>query len=131
MNELNKFQALQPKEEGEGFTGLEVFEFKGTGQTISFATKEFTAFCPVTNQPDFYELEIAYEPDQLCVESKSLKLWLQGFRNHRAFGEYLVERLLEEFSEVVKPRWVFIRLVQNIRGGLQMTVESSKYRGDE
>lgn len=88
---------------------------------VRFHSDELTSFCPVTGQPDFNTVEIAYHPDQLCVESKSLKLYLWSFRDERIFGEALASAIAQDIYSALQPFSCQVTLVQNVRGGLQMT----------
>jgi 7-cyano-7-deazaguanine reductase len=88
---------------------------------VTFITSEVCALCPVTNQPDIYEVEIKYVPDEYCVESKSLKLYLMRFRDTGIFGEAITATIADDFYQSVKPKTVIVTSVQQIRGGLQMT----------
>ena len=74
----------------------------GRDYTIRMRIPEFTCLCPRTGQPDFATLELEYVPDQLCVELKSLKLYLQRFRNQGIFYEAVVNRLLDDFVQAVR-----------------------------
>lgn len=86
--------------------------------TITHICEEFTSVCPKTGQPDFATIELAYVPDELCIELKSLKLYYYSFRNEGIFYEGVVNRLLEELSACCNPRWMQITGSFNIRGGI-------------
>lgn len=88
---------------------------------VRFTSDELTSFCPVTGQPDFNKVEIEYRPDQHCVESKSLKLYLWSFRNEAIFGEGLASAIAQDITAAVTPFYCKVTLTQNIRGGLQLT----------
>lgn len=88
---------------------------------VRFHSDELTSFCPVTGQPDFSAVEIEYHPDQLCVESKSLKLYLWSFRDERIFGEGLASVIAQDIFDALQPTFCQVTLRQNVRGGLQMT----------
>ncbi|MEZ4865682.1 MAG: preQ(1) synthase [Caldilineaceae bacterium] len=88
---------------------------------VRFTSDELTSFCPVTGQPDFNKVEIEYEPNELCVESKSLKLYLWTFRDDAIFGEGLASTIVQDLSKALDPIYCKVTLIQNIRGGLQMT----------
>lgn len=96
--------------------------------TVNFVTHEFNALCPVTNQPDLYTVEIEYYPNGKCVESKSLKLYLQSFRDKGVFGEAIAAQLADELSEALNAS-VEVITRQQVRGGLQMT--STAFRGKQ
>ena len=106
---------------------LEVFEnaFPGRDYVITFDCPEFTSLCPVTSQPDFGHITINYVADKLCIESKSLKLFLFSFRNHNSFHEEVVNMILDEIVETCKPRWA--EVVGNFmpRGGIAIHVKAS------
>ena len=105
---------------------LEAFDNSHPGRDywIDFDCPEFTALCPITGQPDFGRITIRYVPDKLCVESKSLKLYIFSFRNHGAFHEEVVNRILDDIVTVAKPRKAAIKGVFNARGGISITVEA-------
>lgn len=87
-----------------------------------FTFPEFTSICPVTGQPDFGILMIDYVPDQWLVESKSLKLYLQSFRNHGAFHEDCTVSIGKRIVELLEPRWFRIGGYFNPRGGMPIDV---------
>ena len=89
---------------------------------IEFDCPEFTCLCPVTGQPNFGHISIRYIPDNLCLESKSLKLYLFSFRNHGAFHENVVNRVLDDLVRTIKPRRAVVTGRFNARGGIAITV---------
>lgn len=113
--------------------GLEVFENPGPGRdyVIRHVAPEFTSRCPVTGQPDFGTVVIEYVPDRLCVELKSLKLYLQAFRELGIFYEAVTNRILDELVEVLAPRRMRVETRWNPRGGMTSTIvaEYEKRRG--
>ena len=92
---------------------------------ITFKTSEFTSFCPVTGQPDFGTIIIHYVPKERCIETKSLKLYLQSFRNEACFGEVLINRILDDIVEAVSPRSATVIGDFAPRGGIDIYVEAS------
>lgn len=86
---------------------------------------EFTAVCPMTNQPDFGTIEIRYVPDQDCIELKALKLYLQAYRNVGIFHEAVTNRILDDLIKVTKPRMMAVRGVYRPRGGITTTVTAT------
>jgi len=90
--------------------------------TITFETEEFTCLCPLTGQPDFAKLKIHYQPDQLCVESKSLKLYLWSFRDRGAFHEAVTNQILDDLVKATQPQWMRIEGDFLIRGGIRTLV---------
>lgn len=87
---------------------------------VEFTTNELTAICPVTGQPDFYELKFSYRPRERLVESKSMKLYLWGFRDRGAFAEDLAATLLKDLVASCDPVEMTVDLTQQVRGGLQI-----------
>ncbi len=94
---------------------------------IAFDCPEFTCLCPLTGQPDFAHLKIRYVPDQLCVELKSLKLYLWSYRNEGAFYEAVTNRILDDIVQAVKPRSIAVEGNFFVRGGIG-TVVTATYR---
>jgi 7-cyano-7-deazaguanine reductase len=91
---------------------------------ITFECGEFTSMCPVTGQPDFAELEIRYVPDQLCIETKSLKYYLASFRNTRSFNEAIVNRILDDLVAACGPRRAIVHGRFAPRGGISVVVDA-------
>lgn len=91
---------------------------------IRFESAEVTSLCPVTGQPDFYRVEIAYAPGARCIESKSLKLYLFSFRETGLFAEELANRLLEDLVAACAPAWMSVACAMNARGGVSLRVET-------
>ena len=96
---------------------------------IHFECPEFTAICPVTGQPDFGTITIDYVPDRVCLESKSLKLYLFSFRNHGVFHEAAVNRILDDIIAVCRPRRLCVTGRFNPRGGIAITVTAEHPHG--
>lgn len=90
--------------------------------TVESVCPEFTSVCPVTGQPDFGTLTITYVPGELCFELKSLKLYLQQYRNHGVFYEDVTNRVLDDLVAVVKPRWMQVTAEFTPRGGIRTNV---------
>jgi 7-cyano-7-deazaguanine reductase len=91
-----------------------------TDAVVEFTTNELTALCPITGQPDFYELALTYRPDGSLIESKSLKLYLWGFRDRGIFAEDLAATLLNDLVSACDPAEMTVDLTQQVRGGLQI-----------
>ena len=105
-------------------TVLESFpnQFSDRDYVVTHATEELTSLCPRTGQPDFGGIRIEYCPDKLCVESKSLKLYLFSFRNEGSFMETIVNRILGDLVGAILPRWMEVEGEFRARGGIQTTV---------
>ena len=103
---------------------LETFEnqYPGRDYVIEIVCPEFTSVCPKTGQPDFATLTFRYTPDQKCVELKSLKLYLQKFRNEGIFYESVTNAILDDVAAVVKPRRMKLVAAFTARGGITTTV---------
>ncbi|MGH8286263.1 MAG: preQ(1) synthase [Steroidobacteraceae bacterium] len=90
--------------------------------TIRMSIPEFTCLCPKTGQPDFATLELEYVPDRLCVELKSLKLYIGSFRTRGAFHEAVTNEIVERLASAVSPRFMRLTARFNVRGGIYTTV---------
>ncbi len=120
---------------------LETFEnpYPGRPYEIHLVCSEFTSLCPVGGiesdaaeltvlkggAPDFGVIEITYVPDRLCVELKSLKLYLWSFRNDGIFYERAVNRVLDDLARAVQPRWMRVVGDFNVRGGIKSVIRAS------
>ncbi len=102
---------------------LEVFEneFGERDFLIQFECLDFTSLCPVTGQPDYAKIDIQYTPDELCIETKSLKFYLQSFRNTKAFNEKIVNTILNDLIEACQPKWMRVKGAFAARGGISLT----------
>src|SRR6201996_133958 len=90
--------------------------------TIRMQIPEFTCLCPKTGQPDFATLDLEYVPDQLCVELKSLKLYVWSFRNRGAFHEAVTNEMADRLTTAVNPRFLRLTARFNVRGGIYTSV---------
>lgn len=97
---------------------------------INFRCPEFTCVCPKTGQPDFAEIEISYVPDKLCVELKSLKLYLWSFRSEGHFHEAVVNLILDDLIALLSPRQMEIIGIFNVRGGIYTTVRAEYFKDE-
>ena len=106
----------------ETFAGIETFPNPGVSH-VELTSDELTAVCPITGQPDMYVATIEFWPGPLCIESKSLKLYLNGFRNEEQFGETLAVRIRDDAAQALQlPRdKVRVTLRQKSRGGIVIT----------
>lgn len=103
---------------------LEVFPntYPGREYTIEITCPEFTSVCPKTGQPDFGTLVFTYCPGETCVELKSLKLYLQQFRQAGIFYENVTNRILDDFVAMAQPRWVKLVASFTPRGGISSRI---------
>jgi 7-cyano-7-deazaguanine reductase len=102
----------------ESFTN----QFPQRNYTIKIVCPEFTSVCPKTGQPDFGTLTFSYVPDLLCVELKSLKLYLQAFRNEGIFYEHVTNRIMDDFVSVIQPRSATLTAEFTPRGGISSVI---------
>ena len=109
-------------------TQLETFANPQTERdyTIRMQIPEFTCLCPRTGQPDFATLDLEYVPDQLCVELKSLKLYLWSFRERGAFHEAVTNEIAAHLHEAVRPRFLRLTARFNVRGGICTSVVAER-----
>ncbi len=89
---------------------------------VKFDCSDFTSLCPVTGQPDFARIEIRYIPDKLCVELKSVKLYMWSYRDEGAFHEDVTNKILDDIVAAIKPRWLEVIGHFNVRGGIATDV---------
>jgi len=89
---------------------------------VRFSQPEFTSICPVTSQPDFAHIVIDYVPNKWIVESKSLKLYFQSFRNHKSFHEEVTMLIRKDLINLLKPKWLRIGVYWYPRGGMPIDV---------
>ena len=96
----------------------------GRDYTIRMRIPEFTCLCPRTGQPDFATLELEYVPDRLCVELKSLKLYVWSFRDEGKFHEAVTNEILDDLVAATRPRYMRLTAEFLVRGGIYTTVEA-------
>lgn len=106
----------------DAYAGLETFANPGVSR-VELVSDELTAVCPITNQPDFYTATIVYRPAGLCLESKSLKIYLSRFHDQGVFCEALAVRIRDDVAEAlrVSADAVEVSLRQKARGGITIT----------
>ena len=90
---------------------------------IEHVAEEFTSVCPKTGHPDFGTVTLRYVPGQLCVELKSLKLYLQAFRNEGIFYEAVTNKIADDLAELMTPKWMVLRTDWTGRGGIRSSIE--------
>jgi 7-cyano-7-deazaguanine reductase len=99
---------------------VEVFPAPAGVTNVRFTTDELASMCPVTEQPDLARVTIDYVPDRSCIESKSLKLYLWGFRDRAVFAEALAAEIAGEVMQTAQPHAVTVTLTQRPRGGIEV-----------
>jgi len=117
---------------------LEVFNSpsRGNEQNSFFYVRfdqdaEFTSLCPLTSQPDFANIRIIYVPNHVCVESKSLKLYLFSYRNYGGFGEKITNRIADDLFDVLSPRWIAVVGEFRPRGGISWTTTAVRVQSPD
>lgn len=105
---------------------LEAFENRTQARRyeINFSCPEFTCICPRSGFPDFATINIRYSPDKRCVELKSLKLYINKFRNDRIFHEDVTNRILDDLVELLDPWWIEVEGDFNVRGNIHTVIRS-------
>src|SRR2546423_1209918 len=107
------------------------YEFVGREIRIKFEMPEFTCVCPFSDFPDFATIRLEYVPNERCVELKSLKLYINSFRQIKIFHEHVINIILEDFVRACDPRAVEIEGDFNVRGNIKTTVRASYKSSDK
>jgi 7-cyano-7-deazaguanine reductase len=94
--------------------------------TIRMQIPEFTCLCPRTGQPDFATLDLEYVPDRLCVELKSLKLYIWSFRDRGAYHEAVTNEIADQLLETLQPRFLRLAARFNVRGGIYTSIVAER-----
>ena len=102
-----------------------LYEFPGREIKIKFEIPEFTAICPFSDFPDFALIRLEYVPNERCVELKSLKLYINSFRNIKIFHEHVINVILEDFTRACDPLSVEIEGDFHVRGNIKTVVRAS------
>ena len=110
--------STQPSKQLETFTN----PARDVDYTIRMTLPEFTCLCPKTGQPDFATFDLEYVPDELCVELKSLKLYIWSFRDRGAFHEAVTNEIADDLANATSPRFLRLTGKFNVRGGIYTTV---------
>ena len=104
------------------------YEFAGKDIKINFEIPEFTCICPFSDFPDFATIRLEYVPQSRCIELKSLKLYINSFRDVKVFHEHVINMILEDFVNACDPLSVEIEGDFNVRGNIKTTVKASYRR---
>lgn len=103
---------------------IETWQNQFANYEITIEVPEFTSVCPRTGLPDFGTITVRYLPNKLCIELKSFKYYILGFRNLGIFYENAVNRILKDLVRACRPKWMIVRGEFNIRGGMKTIVEA-------
>lgn len=123
----SNYQGLQKRIRTMKTPRIEVWEnqYPDKEYTINLDIPEFTCICPKTGLPDFATIYINYSPKKWCIELKSLKLYINWYRNLGIFHEHAVNKILEDIVNACKPRWCEVIGEFNVRGGIKTTVRAT------
>jgi len=112
---------------------LERFENRTTHRdyTIEFTCPEFTCVCPRSGFPDFATIYITYSPDKFCVELKSLKLYINQFRNEKVFHEDVTNRILDDLVNIIEPKKITVKADFTVRGNIHTVVTATHDKDPE
>ncbi len=102
------------------FEKFDTFERPEFTTYVSMISDEVTALCPITEQPDWYDVKIGYAPNLLCLESKTLKLYLHSLREQGMFVEALATKILKDIRDVLAPHSMKVDIIQKARGGVSI-----------
>ena len=120
----SSYEDLQENIRGLRTPAIEVWENKYPDReyTIDLEIPEFTCICPKTGLPDFATIKLTYSPFKVCLELKSLKMYVIFYRNVGIFHEHLVNKILDDIVKASQPRWAKLEVVMNPRGGIATKV---------
>lgn len=118
MKRIPKRTSTKPSRAMETFANPK----PGRDYEIEIHYPEFTCVCPMTGQPDFAKLHISYVPDTTCVELKSLRNYLWSYRNKGAFHEAVTNKIADDLTKLLQPRWLLVEAEFQARGGINTTV---------
>lgn len=131
-NQQNLDIRSTPREEMNLFP-LDTFEYEFVGKEVwvEFEIPEFTAICPFSDFPDFAILRLKYVPNERCIELKSLKLYINSFRDIKVFHEHVINIILEDFVTACNPLKVELEGDFHVRGNIKTVVRASYRKGEE
>lgn len=104
------------------------YQYVGNNINVCIETDEFTCLCPWTGLPDFAHLKIQYVPNKVVVELKSLKMYLQSYRMVGMVHESVVNSIMKDIKQLLKPKQIYVELVFKIRGGINTTVSAGNFK---
>jgi len=129
MKKRSNYEGLQKDVRKLKTPKLDVWQnkFPDKEYTVHIESSEFTCICPKTGLPDFATIYIKYMPNKVCLELKSLKLYMISYRSVGIFHEHLVNKVLDDLVKAAQPRWMQVTGLFNVRGGIKTTV-SAEYK---
>src|SRR5208283_4726859 len=126
MKKISSYEGRQKDIRKLQMPDIEVWEnqYSDRDYIVELNIPEFTCICPKTALPDFALVKVSYKPAKVCLELKSLKLYLVKYRNVGIFHEHLVNKLLDDLVKASHPRWMRVEVIMNPRGGITTTVST-------
>jgi 7-cyano-7-deazaguanine reductase len=130
MTKISTYEGLQKSIRAFKMPDIEVWEnqYSDRDFVVDMTIPEFTCICPKTALPDFALIKVSYKPTRVCLELKSLKLYLIEYRQVGIFHEHLANKLLDDFVKACRPRWMRVEVIMNPRGGIGTSV-TCEYHG--
>ena len=124
MSKVSSYENRQKDIRTLSMPEIEVWEnqYSDRDYIVDLTIPEFTCICPKTALPDFALIKVSYRPAKVCLELKSLKLYLVEYRNVGIFHEHLVNKLTDDLLKACNPRWMKVEVIMNPRGGIGTTV---------
>jgi 7-cyano-7-deazaguanine reductase len=131
MSKISSYEGRQKDVRTLKMPDIEVWEnqYSDREYVVDLSIPEFTCICPKTALPDFALIKVSYKPAKVCLELKSLKLYLVEYRHVGIFHEHLVNKLLDDLVRACHPRWMRVEVVMNPRGGIGTTVTAEYLKG--
>ncbi len=128
MKKISSYEGRQDNIRSLKLPNIEVWanQYDDRDYDVELDIPEFTCICPKTGLPDFAVIKVSYKPAKVCLELKSLKMYLLAYRQLGIFHEHLVNRLLDDFVKACRPRFMKVTVVMNPRGGIG-TIVSAQY----
>jgi 7-cyano-7-deazaguanine reductase len=129
MQKVSLYENRQKDVRALKMPDIEVWEnqYSDRDYVVDLSIPEFTCICPKTALPDFATIKVSYKPAKLCLELKSLKLYLVEYRQLGIFHEHLANKLVDDMVKACRPRWMRVEVIMNPRGGIGTTV-SAEYK---
>ena len=131
MKKISSYEGRQKDVRALGMPDIEVWEnqYSDRDYVVDLTIPEFTCICPKTALPDFALIKVSYKPAKVCLELKSLKLYLVKYRNVGIFHEHLVNKLIDDLAKACNPRWMRVEVIMNPRGGISTIVTAEYQKG--
>jgi 7-cyano-7-deazaguanine reductase len=131
IKRISPYEGRQKDIRARKMPDIEVWEnqYSDRDYVVDLTIPEFTCICPKTALPDFALIKVSYKPAKVCLELKSLKLYLVKYRNVGIFHEHLVNKLIDDLAKACHPRWMRVEVIMNPRGGISTIVTAEYQKG--